>query len=302
MDDSPLNQLAHPLMSNEDERHWGRQLIEGSESEREEATTTFVKLNQKLVRKVAGECVYRGLDLDDLMQEGNIGLLRAIERFDYRRGFKFSTYATWWIRQGITRAVADQGRNIRLPNHVIESLSKLSKQQQELSKQLRREPTIGELATALQLTPKTVRQLLAAKRNTTSLDAQKYGKDDDMSLADVLPSNINVEEDVEDNLLVAEVADLLTALPPRTAAVLRYRYGLGGAAELTLQEIADQVKISRERVRQIEAEGLDLLKLVARRRPGLRAMIAERPENTPTEQRKRKYVKPRPARAEITTG
>jgi RNA polymerase primary sigma factor len=228
----------------------------------QDALQQFVLSNLRLVVNIAKRYVGRGLPLIDLIQEGNIGLMRAVQKFDWRRGFKFSTYATWWIRQAITRAIADKGRTIRLPVHVSEALSKLNAAQQRLTQQLGREPTDDELAEELEVEPERIKETRLAARLPSSID-QPLGDDEETSIADFVmdQSDRGPEELTHERLLRQEaertLADILTE---REKLVLQMRFGLGEGHVYPLEKIGERLGLTRERVRQIEAQALRKLR------------------------------------------
>ena len=226
-----------------------------------EAKHQLLEPNLRLVVSVAKRYVGRGLSLLDLIQEGNIGLMKAVDRFQYRRGFKFSTYATWWVRQGITRAVADYGRTIRLPVHVIESLNRLSRERRTHAAQLGREPTPVELATRMGLPLGKVQLLLDAARHPASLE-MPVGADEETPLGHLVADTTapSPEEDAIRGQLADEVERAMTPLTDREREVLRLRHGLGTGQELTLEEIGRRLSITRERVRQIEAKAVEKMR------------------------------------------
>ncbi len=244
-----------------------RHLIEDGWRAREHLITA----NSRLVISVAKKYMGRGVPFLDLIQEGNIGLIRAIKKFDYRRGHKFSTYATWWIRQAVTRAIADQGRTIRVPVHMGDQINKLLRVQHHLTQKLGRNPNINELAEALEVPPKKVEYMLKVARRPLSLEMPTDDEEDSV-LGDFIEDKDSPapDEAATRNLLREHLEGILDSLPPREVRILQLRYGLLDGQAYTLEEVGRKMGVTRERVRQIEAQALSRL-----RHPNIRRQLRE---------------------------
>jgi RNA polymerase primary sigma factor len=225
------------------------------------ALDLLLKSNSRLVISVAKKHIGRGVPFLDLIQEGNIGLMRSAKKYDYRRGFKFSTYATWWIRQAITRAVADQGRTIRIPVHMSDQISKMFRLKHTLTQRLGYTPSVDELADELNMPPSQIKQMLKTARHPLSLEMPII-IDEDSVLGDFIEDSETPPPDdtATDNLMRQQLETALSALPPREARILKLRFGLPDGKQHTLREVGEKMGVTRERVRQIEAQALSRLR------------------------------------------
>ncbi len=245
-----------PLLTAADEIDLAKKAEKGEKKSRDR----LISANLRLVVSIAKKYVGRGMSLLDLIEEGNIGLMRAVDKYDWRRGYKFSTYATWWIRQAITRAIADQARTIRIPVHMVETINRFNRTQRRMMQELGREPTPEEVAIVLDIDPAKAREIVKVSQEPTSLETP-VGDEEDSHLGDfIADQGLQPDEQATRELLKLHLDEVLDSLSPREKRVLQLRFGLEDGKQRTLEEVGKEFGVTRERIRQIEAKAIRKLK------------------------------------------
>ena len=249
------------LLTPEEELEVAKKMVEGTEEERDAARKRMSEANLRLVVSIAKRYVGRGMQLLDLIQEGNLGLMKAVEKFDYTKGYKFSTYATWWIRQSITRAIADQARTIRIPVHMVETINRVLRTSHAMVQKLGREPTTTEIAQELHMDVSKVEEILKIAQEPVSLETP-IGEEEDSHLGDFIQDDeaSQPSEEASYTLLREQLEEVLSTLSPREEQVLRMRFGLVDGKPHTLEEVGKEFDVTRERIRQIESKALRKLR------------------------------------------
>lgn len=252
-----------PLLSSEEEVELAKRMIAGDDYARQKLCEANLRLVVSIAKKHVNKSGYSRFSMHflDLIQEGNLGLIKAVEKFDYTKGFRFSTYATWWIRQSITRAKSDQGRVIRIPVHMVETISKVNKCERSLQQELGRDPTIEEIAEKMNMAPNKIMEIKRSSQDPTSL-SKPMGDDDDSVFGDNIPDPTQRSpfETAEAKVLKEQLLEIINTLTPREQGVIRLRYGLDDGRPRTLEEVGKQYSVTRERIRQIEAKALRKLR------------------------------------------
>ena len=258
-----------PLLTMDEEIQLAKKIVEGDSRslDAQYAKQKLIQANLRLVVSIAKRYSGRGMSFPDLIQEGNIGLIRAVEKFDYTKGYKFSTYATWWIRQAITRAIADQGRTIRIPVHMVETINRLIKTSSHLLQELGREPTLDELAKEMEIPVERVSEIIRIAPEPLSLETP-IGEEEDSHLADFIQDQetVSPDEAASYQLLRERIVEVLSELSGRERDVLRMRFGLDDGYPRTLEEVGRHFQVTRERIRQIEAKAIKKLRHAKRRK------------------------------------